>query len=137
MPLAARCQCEWPFDVDTDAFSTVAPEPDGDDVDMAVDCMRDADELLAADRTGELSRLCGGVFDLKIREALKNNNPSLAQELGRKRQELITEFDRRGLKRKPAETRKPTESTEPTRHAPHSRARKHPRTGLPGQENST
>jgi len=76
-------------------------------------------------------------IDLKIREALKNNNPSLAQELGRKRQELITEFDRRGLKRKPAETRKPTESTEPTRRAPHSRTRKHPRTGLPGQDNST
>jgi hypothetical protein len=76
-------------------------------------------------------------IDLKIRQALKNNNPSLAQELGRKRQELITEFNRQGLKRKPAETRKPTESTEPTRHAPHSRARKHPRTGLPGQDNST
>src|SRR6516162_3739893 len=74
-------------------------------------------------------------IDLKIRQALKNNNPSLAQDLGRKRQELITEFNRQGLKRKPAETRKPTESTEPTRHAPHSRIRKHPRTGLPGQEN--
>jgi hypothetical protein len=67
-------------------------------------------------------------IDLKIREALKNNNPGLAQELGRKRQELIAEFNRRGLKRKPAG------STEPARHAPHSPARKQPRTGLPGQD---
>lgn len=72
-------------------------------------------------------------IDLKIREALKNNNPSLAQELGRKRQELIAEFNRRGLKRKPAQ------STEPARNAPHShtrkpRTRKQPGTGLPGQD---
>ena len=72
-------------------------------------------------------------IDLKLREALKNNNPSLAQELGRKRQELIAEFNRRGLKRKPAQ------STEPARNAPHSptqkpRTRKQPGTGLPGQD---
>jgi hypothetical protein len=67
-------------------------------------------------------------IDLKIREALKNNNPSLAQELGRKRQELIAEFNRRGLKRKPVQ------STEPARHAPHSSTRKQPRSGLPGQD---
>ena len=84
-------------------------------------------------------------IDLKIREALKNNNASQAQELGRKRQELIAEFSRRGLKRKPAEpteptrhsprsrTRKPAEPTEPTHHSPRSRTRKPSTTGLPGQ----
>src|SRR5438093_12379153 len=40
-------------------------------------------------------------IDLKIQEALRSNNTNLAQELGRKRQELIAEFNRRGLKRKP------------------------------------
>jgi hypothetical protein len=67
-------------------------------------------------------------IDLKIREALKNNNPTQAQELGRKRQELIAEFSRRGLKRKPAETNKPTH------YSPHSRTRKQTKTGLPGQD---
>ena len=72
-------------------------------------------------------------IDLKIREALKNNNPGLAQEFGRKRQELIAEFNRRGLKRKPAP------SNEPARNAPHSPTRKprtpkQPGTGLPGQD---
>jgi hypothetical protein len=42
-------------------------------------------------------------IDLKIQEALKNNNLNQAQEFGRKRQELIAEFSRRGLKRKPAQ----------------------------------
>jgi hypothetical protein len=82
-------------------------------------------------------------IDLKIREALKNNNANQAQELGRKRQELIAEFNRRGLQRKPAE---PTEPAEPTRHSSHPRTRNqsrhsaHPRTreqsgsGLPGQD---
>jgi hypothetical protein len=68
-------------------------------------------------------------IDLKIQEALKNNNPNQAQELGRKRQELIAEFNRRGLKRKPAEP------TKPTGHSHHSRTRKHSspaRTGIPG-----
>ena len=67
-------------------------------------------------------------IDRKIREALKNNNPSQAQELGRKRQELIAEFRRRGLKRKPAETNKPTQ------YSPHSPPRKQTKTGLPGQD---
>ena len=66
-------------------------------------------------------------IDLKIREALKNNNASQAQELGRKRQELIAEFSRRGLKRRPAEP------TEPTHHSPRSRTGKPSTTGLPGQ----
>jgi hypothetical protein len=65
-------------------------------------------------------------IDLKIQEALKNNNANQAQEFGRKRQELIAEFSRRGLKRKPAEP------TEPTGHSRHSRTRKHSRTGIPG-----
>jgi hypothetical protein len=85
-------------------------------------------------------------IDLKIREALKNNNASQAQELGRKRQELIAEFSRRGLKRKPAETteparhsphsrtRKPAETTEPTGHSARSHPRKPSTTGLPGQD---
>ena len=85
-------------------------------------------------------------IDLKIREALKNNNASQAQELGRKRQELIAEFSRRGLKRKPAEatvptghsprsrTRKPAEPAEPTLHSPRSPTRKPSTTGLPGQD---
>jgi hypothetical protein len=82
-------------------------------------------------------------IDLKIREALKNNNASLAQELGRKRQELIAEFSRRGLKRKPAQptepSRHPAQPTEParhstTRHSAHSRTRNESRTGLPGQD---
>ena len=41
-------------------------------------------------------------IDLKIQQALKNNDASQAQELGRKRQELIAEFNRRHLKRSPA-----------------------------------
>jgi hypothetical protein len=85
-------------------------------------------------------------IDLKIREALKNNNTSQAQELGRKRQELIAEFNRRGLKRKPTETteparhsphsrtRKPAETTEPTGHSARSHPRKPSTTGLPGQD---
>jgi hypothetical protein len=38
-------------------------------------------------------------LDLKIQLALKNNDANHAQELGRKRQELIAEFNRRHLKR--------------------------------------
>jgi hypothetical protein len=38
-------------------------------------------------------------IDLKIQQALKNNDVNQAQDLGRKRQELIAEFDRRHLKR--------------------------------------
>jgi hypothetical protein len=77
-------------------------------------------------------------IDLKIREALKNNNPSQAQELARKRQELIAEFIRRGLTRKPAgSASKPAESSRPTPQASHPRTRKQPTTGLPGQDYST
>jgi hypothetical protein len=38
-------------------------------------------------------------LDLKIQQALKENNSSQAQELGIKRQALIAEFSRRNLKR--------------------------------------
>jgi hypothetical protein len=38
-------------------------------------------------------------IDLRIQQALQNNNANQAQELGRKRQELIAEFNRRNLKR--------------------------------------
>jgi hypothetical protein len=68
-------------------------------------------------------------IDLKIQEALKNNNPNQAQEFGRKRQELLAEFNRRGL------TRKPAQPTEPTGHSHYSHTRKHSRaarTGIPG-----
>jgi hypothetical protein len=41
-------------------------------------------------------------IDQRIQEALKSNNTAQAQELGRKRQELIAEFNRRGLKRRQA-----------------------------------
>jgi hypothetical protein len=65
------------------------------------------------------------MIDRRIQEALKNNNTNQAQELGRKRQELITEFNHRGLKRAPAE---------PT-HRPHySHTVNHPGAGLPGED---
>ena len=70
-------------------------------------------------------------IDLKIREALKNNNVNQAQELGGKRQELIAEFSRRGLKRKPAE---PTRNSPHPTHSPHPRTTEQSRSGLPGQD---
>jgi hypothetical protein len=70
-------------------------------------------------------------IDLKIREALKNNNVNQAQELGGKRQELIAEFSRRGLKRKPAE---PTPHSPHPTHSPHPRTTEQSRSGLPGQD---
>jgi hypothetical protein len=41
-------------------------------------------------------------IDLKIQQALKENNSSQAQDLGLKRQALIAEFNRRNLKRSSA-----------------------------------
>jgi hypothetical protein len=64
-------------------------------------------------------------IDMRIQQALKNNNTNQAQELGRKRQELIAEFNRRGLKRK---------SAEPTRHSHYSHPVNQPGTGLPGED---
>src|ERR1700740_3102710 len=42
-------------------------------------------------------------LDVRIQEALKKNDTIQAQALGQKRQELIAEFNRRGLKRHPVE----------------------------------
>ena len=64
-------------------------------------------------------------IDLKIQQALKNNNTSQAQELGRKRQELIAEFNRRGLKRSPAAL---------SGHPHYSQTVKHSGNGLPGED---
>jgi transcriptional regulator with GAF, ATPase, and Fis domain len=67
-------------------------------------------------------------IDQRIQQALKNNDTNQAQELGLKRQELIAEFRRRGLKRKPTET---------TDRPHHLHRLHHPETGigtgLPGQ----
>jgi hypothetical protein len=74
-------------------------------------------------------------IDLKIQQALKNNDANQAQELGRKRQELIAEFDRRHLKRMTV-----VSSGHPYRHKPVSTPsppQSHPPTpsgnGLPGE----
>src|SRR5580700_5981770 len=64
-------------------------------------------------------------IDLKIQQALKNNDANQAQELGRKRQELIAEFNRRHLKRRPAEL---------SGHPHYSHTLKHSGNGLPGQD---
>jgi hypothetical protein len=54
-------------------------------------------------------------IDLKIQLALKNNDANQAQELGRKRQDLIAEFNRRHLKRMAV-----VPSGHPYRHKPAS-----------------
>jgi hypothetical protein len=64
-------------------------------------------------------------IDLKIQQALKNNNTSQAQELGRKRQELIAEFNRRHLKRSPAAL---------PGHPHYSHTLKRSKNGLPGED---
>jgi hypothetical protein len=77
-------------------------------------------------------------IDLKIQLALKNNNASQAQELGRKRQELIAEFNRRHLKRMtvvPSSRpyrHKPV-STPSTQSTPQSHPLKPSGNGLPGE----
>jgi hypothetical protein len=55
-------------------------------------------------------------LDIRIQQALKNNNSSEAQTLGLKRQELIAEFNRRGLKRHPVESTPPTRYSRKTDH---------------------
>lgn len=78
-------------------------------------------------------------LDVRIQQALKNNNSSEAQTLGVKRQELIAEFNRRGLKRHPVES---TAAPRYSRKVDHRRSRvTQPRTkinpsgaGLPGEE---
>ena len=69
-------------------------------------------------------KIYANTLDLRIQQALKNNDTNQAQELARRRQDLIAEFNRRGLKRKP------TEPAKPTRHSHHLH---HPGAGLPGQ----
>jgi hypothetical protein len=77
-------------------------------------------------------------IDLKIQEALKSNNTNLAQELGRKRQELIAEFNRRGLKRKPVAPARHLATPVSIHHARRSptpkKSAKKPGNGLPGEE---
>jgi hypothetical protein len=78
-------------------------------------------------------------LDVRIQQALKNNNSSEAQTLGVKRQELIAEFNRRGLKRHPVES---TPGPRYSRKVDHGRTRvSQPRTkvnssgaGLPGED---
>jgi hypothetical protein len=64
-------------------------------------------------------------IDLKIQQALKSNDASQAQELGRKRQDLIAEFNRRNLKRRPI--------GESYRHYHYSHTVKQSGNGLPGE----
>jgi hypothetical protein len=73
-------------------------------------------------------------IDLKIQEALRSNNTARAQELGRKRQELIAEFNRRGLKRKPAAPVVRSTHHSRTSKNPYSRPPKSSRSGLPGED---
>jgi hypothetical protein len=70
-------------------------------------------------------RIYADTIDLKIQQALKNNNTSQAQELGRKRQELIAEFNRRHLKRSPAAL---------PGHPHYSHTLKRSGNGLPGED---
>jgi hypothetical protein len=79
-------------------------------------------------------------LDVRIQEALKKNDTIQAQALGQKRQELIAEFNRRGLKRHPAEP--PTRSHSPRKVNQRESRVTRPRTkvnppagGLPGEEN--
>jgi hypothetical protein len=71
-------------------------------------------------------------IDLKIQLALKNNDANQAQELGRKRQQLIAEFNRRHLKRMTV-----VPSRHPYRPKPASPPPSHPLkqsgNGLPGE----
>jgi hypothetical protein len=75
-------------------------------------------------------------IDLKIQQALKNNDANQAQELGRKRQNLIAEFNRRHLKRMTVVPsghpyrHKPAASTPST---PQSHPLKPSGNGLPGE----
>jgi hypothetical protein len=84
-------------------------------------------------------RIYADALDARIQEALKNNDSNQAQALGLKRQELIAEFNRRGLKRHPAAAPTPrTYHSDRVNH--HGRRSTHARTkvnppgaGLPGE----
>jgi hypothetical protein len=78
-------------------------------------------------------------LDVRIQEALKKNDTTQAQTLGQKRQELIAEFNRRGLKRHPPE---PTTRSHSSRRVNQRETRvtrprnvNPPTAGLPGEEN--
>jgi hypothetical protein len=78
-------------------------------------------------------------LDARIQAALRNNDTVQAQALGLKRQELIAEFNRRGLKRHSAE---PATRSHSSRRVSHRESRAtHPRSkvtppaaGLPGED---
>ena len=70
-------------------------------------------------------------LDSKIQLALKNNNANQAQELGRKRQELIAEFNRRHLKRTVVPSRHPYRQKPASPPQPH--ILKQSGNGLPGE----
>jgi hypothetical protein len=77
-------------------------------------------------------------LDLRIQEALKKNDTIQAQALGQKRQELIAEFNRRGLKRHPAEPTTRSHYSGRQRESRVTRPRTNvnpPSTGLPGEQN--
>jgi hypothetical protein len=74
-------------------------------------------------------------IDQRIQEALKSNNTAQAQELGRKRQELIAEFNRRGLKRHQAGPVVVHRYTRPSRPVNRPQPGDRPQTGgLPGED---
>jgi hypothetical protein len=78
-------------------------------------------------------------LDARIQAALKNNDTIQAQALGLKRQELIAEFNRRGLKRHSAEPATRSHSSRRISHresrATHPRSKVNPpAAGLPGED---
>jgi hypothetical protein len=75
-------------------------------------------------------------IDQRIQEALKSNNTAQAQDLGRKRQELIAEFNRRGLKRhQVAVVQRYTRHSRPVHPVNRPQPGDRPRTGgLPGED---
>jgi len=85
-------------------------------------------------------QIYANTLDVRIQEDLKKNDTIQAQALGQKRQELIAEFNRRGLKRHPVE---PTTRSHYSRRVNQRPSRvTRPRTkvnppaaGLPGEEN--
>jgi hypothetical protein len=77
-------------------------------------------------------RIYAETIDLKIQQALKDNDANQAQQLGRKRQQLIAEFNRRHLTRmtpapfvRPHRPKPPSPQQSPTL--------KQPENGLPGE----
>ena len=78
-------------------------------------------------------------LDARIQAALKNNDTSQAQALGLKRQELIAEFNRRGLKRHQVEPNTRSHSSRRVSHREKKVTRPQtkvnpPAAGLPGED---